>query len=524
MKHYSSIPAVCYTALSCAAVAPLITSCEQAKAEVKPKPNVIVILADDMGVGDMSVYGSKAITTPNLDKLANEGVRFNRGYASSATSTPSRYALMTGEYPWKNPNAKILAGDAPLLVRTDQYTLPKMMQGAGYTTAAIGKWHLGMGDGNVDWNEQISPSANDIGFDYSCLIAATNDRVPTVFVENGKVLGLEANDPLYVNYKKNFEGEPTAITNPEMLKMEWDHGHNQSIMNGIPRIGYQKGGKAAMWVDEDMADYFVNKVKDYVTENKDKPFFLYYGLHEPHVPRAPHSRFVGKTDLGPRGDAVVEADWCVGELIAHLEKEGLLENTIVIYSSDNGPILNDGYKDMALDNAAKHDQLAGLRGGKYSLFEGGTRVPFMIYWKGHIEPLVSDAMVCQIDIMPSIAALLDIEVPAMDGENHLDAFLGKSQEARSTLVHEANGKLSYRSGKWGMIPPYKGAAFNTTKSIDMGNDSQLTLWDLEADPTQQNNVAEQNPEVVKKLLAEFTEITKGYYNPKAADFVFGAKK
>ncbi len=504
------------------AALPLMVSCSAS--EAKPQlPNVIVILADDMGVGDMSVYGATAISTPALDKLANGGVRFNQGYATSATSTPSRYALMTGEYPWKNPDAKILPGDAPLLIDVDQYTLPKMMQEAGYSTAAIGKWHLGMGAGNVNWNEQISPSANDIGFDYSCLIAATNDRVPTVYVEDGKVVGLEADDPIYVNYKENFEGEPTAISHPELMKMEWDHGHNQSVMNGIPRIGYQTGGKAAHWVDEDMADYFVGKVKEYVSQKSDEPFFLYYGLHQPHVPRAPHSRFVGSTDLGPRGDAVVEADWCVGELIAHLEKEGLLENTIIFYSSDNGPVLNDGYKDMAVENSSKHDQLAGLRGGKYSLFEGGTRVPFMVYWKGTIEPLVSDAMVCQIDIMPSIAALLGLEIPAMDGEDMLAAFTGESLEGRTSLIHEANSKLSYRSGKWGLIPPYKGAA-NNVKNIEMGTLPEITLWDLEADPSQQNNVAAQYPEVAEALWSDFTEITKGYYNPQAVDFVFGASK
>ncbi len=419
MKSLNFNTVSCFT-LSCAAILPTTVGCVSESRE--QRPNVIVILADDMGVGDMSVYGATAISTPNLDALANGGVRFNQGYATSATSTPSRYALMTGEYPWKNPNAKILPGDAPLLIGVDQYTLPKMMREAGYTTAAIGKWHLGMGSGNVNWNEQISPSANDIGFDYSCLIAATNDRVPTVYVEDGRVVGLDPNDPIYVNYKDNFEGEPTAISNPEMQKMEWDHGHNQSIMNGIPRIGYQKGGVAAHWVDEEMADYFVDKVKRYVTENQDKPFFLYYGLHQPHVPRAPHSRFVGSTDLGPRGDAVVEADWCVGELVAHLESEGLLENTIIIYSSDNGPVLNDGYKDMAAENGSKHDQLGGLRGGKYSLFEGGTRVPFLVYWRGKIEPLVSDAMVCQIDIMPSIASLIGVEVPTMDGVNILSAL------------------------------------------------------------------------------------------------------
>ncbi len=500
----------------------IATSC--AEKEIKPtRPNVIVILADDMGLGDISAYGSKAIKTPNLDKLANEGVRFTNGFSTSATSTPSRYAMFTGMYPWRNPNARILAGDAPLLIGTEQFTMPKMMQAAGYKTAAIGKWHLGMGNGNVDWNTQISPCANDIGFDYSCLIAATNDRVPTVYVEDGKVLGLEADDPIYVNYKEGFEGEPTAISNPELMTMPWDHGHNNSVMNGIPRIGYQKGGKSAYWVDEDMADYFVDKVKSYVSENADEPFFLYYGLHQPHVPRAPHSRFVGSTDLGPRGDAVVEADWCVGELIAHLEKEGLLENTIIFYSSDNGPVLNDGYKDLAVELNGSHDALAGNRGGKYSLFEGGTNVPFMVYWKGVISPVVSDAMVCQMDIMPSIAKMLDLEVPSMDGLEYMDAFLGKTNEGRTSLIHEAGGRMSYRKGDWAVIPPYKGDAINQ-KGIETGYDSTPSLWNIKQDPSQRNNLAQSNPEKVDEMMGEFLEITKGFYEPKAAEFVFGSKK
>ncbi|MFR9582130.1 MAG: sulfatase-like hydrolase/transferase, partial [Rikenellaceae bacterium] len=160
-----------------------------AKSEAK-RPNVIVILADDLGYGDTGSYGGKAIQTPNMDMLANEGVRFTDGHATSATSTPSRYALFTGSYPWKNKDAKILDGDAPLIIGEDQFTMPKMFRAAGYTTAAIGKWHLGMGNGNVNWNATVKPGANQIGFDYSCLIAATNDRVPTVYVENGDVVGL----------------------------------------------------------------------------------------------------------------------------------------------------------------------------------------------------------------------------------------------------------------------------------------------------------------------------------------------
>ncbi|MFR9522295.1 MAG: sulfatase-like hydrolase/transferase [Rikenellaceae bacterium] len=504
--------------LSVVAVSTSFTACNQAPQEAK-QPNVIVILADDMGVGDISAYGAKRISTPNIDRLANEGLRFNNGYASSATSTPSRYALLTGVYPWKNPNAKILSGDAPLLIPTDQYTLPKMMQSQGYTTAAIGKWHLGMGDGNVDWNTQITPSANAVGFDYTNLIAATNDRVPTVFVRNGCVVGLEADDQIYVNYKENFEGEPTALTNPEMLKMTWHHGHNQSIMNGIPRIGYQKGGKNAHWVDEDMADYFSGEVKAFLAENKEKPFFLYYGLHEPHVPRAPHSRFVGSTDLGPRGDAVVEADWCVGELIANLEREGLLENTIIIYSSDNGPVLNDGYNDGAAELLGDHNVLDGRRGGKYSLLEGGTRVPLMVYWKGRITPAVSDALICQMDIMPSLAKMLDVETPAIDGEEYLDVFLGKSEKGRTTLVHEAGARLAYRKNQWVVIPAYDGEAINIPGN-ETGYNSEIMLWNVEKDPGQQVDLAAKYPEKVNELWVEFMEVTKGYYNPDAPTIHF----
>ena len=217
--------------------------------EQKPAtPNVIVILADDLGFGDVSAYGSKTIHTPNIDKLAREGVCFTNGYATSATSTPSRYALMTGMYPWKNSEAKILPGDAPLIIDEQTFTLPEMMRQAGYKTAAIGKWHLGMGRGQVDWNKPVVPGANQIGFDYSCLIAATNDRVPTVYVEDGLVAGLDPADPIYVDYEHNFEGEPTALSNPELLKMKWSHGHNNSIVNGIPRMGYMKGGEKARWV------------------------------------------------------------------------------------------------------------------------------------------------------------------------------------------------------------------------------------------------------------------------------------
>lgn len=503
MKNsYLLLPAICF--VRCAS-------------ETAEKPNVIVILADDLGFGDVSAYGSATIHTPHIDKLANEGVCFTNGYATSATSTPSRYALMTGMYPWKNKDAKILPGDAPLIIDEHQFTLPKMMQSAGYTTGAIGKWHLGMGNGNVNWNEVVKPGAKEIGFDYSCLIAATNDRVPTVYVEDGKVVGLDPDDPIEVSYEKNFEGEPTALSNPELLKMEWAHGHNNSIVNGIPRIGYMKGGKAARWVDEDMADYFVGKVKDFVSGHKDEPFFLYYGLHQPHVPRAPHSRFAGTTTMGPRGDAIIEADWCVGELIAHLEKEGLLENTMIIFSSDNGPVLNDGYKDGAAEKVGEHKPASGLRGGKYSLFDGGTHIPLFVYWKGTISPVISDALICQMDLIASLGKLVDASLPeGLDSREYLDAFMGKKLQARENLVVEAQGRMAYRQGDWMMIPPYRGQERNLTGN-ELGNLPEYALFNLKEDKAQQENRVAGNEPLLEEMKENFFTLTAGYYKSEVEE-------
>lgn len=476
-------------------------------AAAQQRPNVIIVIADDLGFGDVSAYGSQTIHTPNIDRLANGGVCFNNGYATSATSTPSRYGMLTGHYPWRNVKARILQGDAPLLIGVDEYTLPKMMSSAGYATGAIGKWHLGMGTGVVDWNTTITPGAREVGFDYSCIIAATNDRVPTVYVENGRVVGLDPSDPIEVNYKQKFEGEPNAIDNPELLKMQWSHGHNQAVVNGIPRIGYMKGGESARWVDEDMADYFSDKVKTFVSEHKNEPFFLYYGLHEPHVPRAPHSRFVGATDMGPRGDAIVEADWCVGELLKHLEKEGILENTLIFFTSDNGPVLDDGYKDQAVERLGNHKPTGGLRGGKYSLFDAGTHVPLFVYWKGKVQPVRSDAIFCQMDIMASLAAMLGVDIPeGLDTQNYLDVMLGKSQQGRDELVLEADMRLMLRSGKWAFIPPYKGKERNLTGN-ELGNGAEYMLFDMEADPNQTTNVATSHPDVVKQLKERFVQLT-----------------
>lgn len=486
-------------------------SCQTKEPEersAQKNPNILIIYLDDLGYGDLSAYGATEINTPNMDRLANEGMKFTNAYATSATCTPSRYGILTGVYPWRNENAKILTGTAPLLIGTDQMTIPKMLKTKGYNTGIVGKWHLGLGDGNVNWNERVSPGPNEVGFDYAYIMAATQDRVPTVYINDGHVVGLDKDDPILVDYDHNFPGEPTGKENPELLRMMWHHGHNSSIVNGIPRIGYMKGGESAKWVDEDMADEFLLKAQDYIREKtkEEKPFFLYYALQQPHVPRTPHPRFEGKSGMGPRGDVILEADWCIGEIMKTLEEEGILENTLVIFSSDNGPVLNDGYHDDAVEKLGNHTPWGPFRGGKYSLFEAGTRLPFITYWKGTIQPGISDALVCQLDLLNSFSTLVGSEIKTEDGMDMLDVLLGKSKVGREDLVLEATTRTALRTGDYIMIPPYDGPAVNTLVNIELGNDKGYQLYNLKTDIGQRNNLASSEPELLEKLKKRFQEL------------------
>lgn len=505
MKTSNSPKIALFVLVSLVLVATTI-GCNNPATISKNQPNIVVIYLDDLGYGDVSANGATEINTPNMDRLANEGIRFTNAYATSATCTPSRYAILTGIYPWRNKDAAILPGTAPLIINTNQMTVPKMLKGKGYNTAVVGKWHLGLGNGNVNWNTLVTPGPNQVGFDYSYIMAATQDRVPTVYIKDGYVDGLDPNDPIEIDYKNNFEGQPTGKDNPELLTMMWHHGHNNSIVNGIPRIGFMKGGEAAKWSDIDMADHFLAKAQEYVKSQKGESFFLYYGLQQPHVPRTPHPRFEGASGMGPRGDVIIEADWIIGEFMKTLEEEGLLENTLVILSSDNGPVLNDGYFDDAVEKIGNHDPRGGLRGGKYSLFDAGTHVPFITYWKGKIKPKVSHALVSQIDIFNSLATLVGSEIVSQDSENVLDAFLGKSDVGRTNLVLEANKKTALRSGDWAMIPPYKGNAYNKQVEIELGVSKDYQLYNLKDDRSQQHNLATSSKDKLEELIAIYEGI------------------
>jgi arylsulfatase A-like enzyme len=262
------------------------------------KPNIIVIYADDLGYGDVSCYGATRLKTPNIDRLASKGLRFTNAHCTSATSTPSRYSLLTGEYAWRRPGTGILPGDASAIILPDRYTMPSVLKSAGYTTAAVGKWHLGLGPkGGPDWNGTIKPGPEDIGFDYSFIIPATGDRVPCVFVENGHVAGLDPSDPIKVDYNQKIGDWPTGRENPELLKMHPSHGHDMTIVNGSSRIGFMTGGRSALWTDEDIADTITEKAVRFIERNKDRPFFLYFATHDIHVPRVPHPRFAGKSGI-----------------------------------------------------------------------------------------------------------------------------------------------------------------------------------------------------------------------------------
>lgn len=471
-------------------------------------PNVLLIYADDLGYGDVGCNGATKVSTPNVDRLAAGGLRFTDAHSSSATCTPSRYAMLTGEYAFRKKGTGVLPGDAALIIEPGRTTLPGILRKAGYKTGVVGKWHLGLGSGNVDWNTDIKPGPLEIGFDESYIMAATGDRVPCVYVDNHRVVGLDAGDPIKVSYKTPFPGEPTGKANPELLKMHPSHGHDMAVVNGISRIGYMTGGKSALWVDEDFADVITKQGIGFIEKHKAEPFFLYFATHDIHVPRVPHPRFAGKTGLGPRGDAIAQFDWCVGQLLDTLEKLKLAENTLVILTSDNGAVIDDGYKDDAVEKLGSHTPSGPWRGGKYSRFEGGTRVPFIVRWPGHVKPGVSDALVCQVDFAASLAALTgqslsDSDAP--DSLNVLPALLGESKQGRDHLIEHAGG-LSLRKGNWKLIEPGKGPKINPNTRTDMGIDPQTQLYDLATDPAEAKNVAAQHPDLVKEMTAKLNAL------------------
>ena len=479
------------------------------------KPNVVILYADDLGYGDLGCYGGEDIKTPNVDALAKNGLRFSDAYATSPVCTPSRYSLMTGRYPSRREGVEILPGDATCIIDPGVYTLPQLFRDNGYRTSIVGKWHLGLGDGSapIDWNKPVDRTPLDLGFDECFIFPATADRVPCVYFDGRNVVNLDPNDPITVSYEAEnpFSEVPTGREHPELLKMRHSMGHDMTIVNGVGRIGYMRGGKAALWKDEDLAEEFLSHAKSFVTENKDRPFFLYYALHQPHVPRLPSARFAGTTSLGPRGDVIAEMDWCVGEFMNCLKENGLEDNTIVIFSSDNGPVLDDGYQDRAVELNREHRPTGPLRGNKYSRYEGGIRIPFILSYPGTVTPGTTSALVSQVDLLNSFASMLGAPQVDSDSQNMFDALLGKDGFGRSEVYAEGTfqGKV-LRQGKWLYIEPDGGRYLYYHENVETGNSLDPQLYNLDYDVGQRKNLAYRYPEKVAAMQKRIDEIKENH--------------
>ncbi|WP_207515334.1 sulfatase family protein [Longitalea luteola] len=504
--------------LTCTSIL-VLHGCRSGQQNAGRAPNIIMIYVDDLGYGDVSCYGATQVKTPNVDRLAQNGLRFTDAHCAAATCTPSRFSLLTGMYAFRN-NAAVLPGDAPLLIPQGIETLPSVLQKRGYTTGVVGKWHLGLGIGTIDWNKPISPGPLETGFNYSFIIPATVDRVPCVYVEGHHVYNADPADPIQVSYSTKIGNEPTGLSNPEILKMKADTQHSNTIINGISRIGYMAGGKKAWWRDEDMADVFTAKAKTFINNNKSKPFFLYLALTDIHVPRTPHERFLGKSSMGRRGDVILEMDWLTGEITKEIERLGLEKNTLIIFTSDNGPVLDDGYSDEAVEKVGDHRPAGMFRGGKYSAFEAGTRVPTIVYWPGTVKPGVSNALLSQVDFMASLAALTGSSLAdsvGPDSRNVLPVLLGATTTGRDYMLEESF-TFSLRYEQWKYIMPQKNGTpeWLKRKRIESGLSPELQLYDLETDPAEKNNVAAEHPEIVRRLQAELKRIQSTRKNRDAA--------
>ena len=472
---------------------------------LEKKPNIVIIYGDDVGYGDVTAYNAGSlIATPNIDLLASEGLRFTDGHCSASTCSPSRYSMLTGIFAFRD-GVTILPPTAALSIPESTYTMPDMLKDAGYNTAVVGKWHLGIGNGgtNIDWNGVISPGPLEIGFDHCFMIPTTNDRVPCVYLEDHNIVGLDPTDPLYVHNSSyaavNVAGSTQYPFNDVSAQTYYtsSNGHNNSIIAGIGRIGYMSGGQSALWDDETMAQTFLQKAKDYINaQDGETPFFLYFSSQDIHVPRAPHTDFQGITGLGFRGDAMAQFDWVTGQIMQTLKDAGLDEDTIVIFSSDNGPVLDDGYNDGSSDDTAQgHDSSGIYRGGKYGILEGGTRVPFIVRWPAKIQPGVSSALVNQVDLMGSLANLVNVELPsgtARDSRNTMSALLGTDPAGLAFTVEQNNngGVKALRIGNM--------------KYTSAGN-----LYDLSTDIQELTNLSGSQPAVAVAMAQQLNDIVNG---------------
>lgn len=468
-----------------------LNACFALAAETKPAaPNIIVILADDVGPGDAGAYGATKIKTPNIDRLAADGMRFDNAYASAAVCTPTRYSILTGQYAWRQDargiSSGVANGNSPLLIPTEMTTVQGLLREHGYRTAVVGKWHLGFGRDKPDYNGELHPGPLETGFDEFFGIPATNDRIPTVFIRDHRVVGLDPADPIQVSYDKE-EAKREGLSS-------WAAGRT--------RIGWGKGGKAAWWKDEDIAEILTGEALRFIERNKDKPFFLFFTPHDVHAPKIPQQRFAGTSGISERADMLLGLDDAIGQVLRTLDRLGLAENTLVVYSSDNGAYVNE-------ENG--HRPTGVLRGIKSTSWEGGTRVPFVVSWPARINPGgVSCDLVSTIDIPATVAAAAEVGLARdalPDSFNLLPAMLGEADAPKrdDLILQCGSGHLSVRRGPWKYIPDLALADGWKSAKKDPSAPARPGLFNLTEDPGEKNNLAAEQPAEVQRLAALLTE-------------------
>jgi len=463
----------------------------------KELPNIVLILADDMGYGDAGCYndGSK-IQTPNIDQLAAEGILFTDAHSPSAVCTPTRYGLLTGRYCWRTRLKKwvILGYDETPLIEKGRETLGSILQKKGYETACIGKWHLGMNwqtkngyviqddqnewadysgvfkenEENIDFTKPISGGPTELGFDYffGTLGCSTSDN-PYCFIENDRTVGIPS-----VMIPDKWKGLPGVVT--ALMEPSWSMEEVDPVFTG----------KAIEFID------------NHINTNPDKPFFLYLALSSPHIPWLPPDFTMGKSEEGARGDLGLVVDWSVGEINKTLSKHGIADNTLLIFTSDNGP----------RKGSNGHLSAGSFRGYKGNIWEGGHRVPFIARWPGYIDPGTETSQTISLtDIFATFASLTGqtlTEKEAGDGYNILPAILGDSIENPGDeirIFHSASGVFAIRKGKWKLIEGTKGSGSGNINLTRDSLENTGQLYNLEVDPFESNDLYESNPEIVLEL-------------------------
>ncbi|MBI5692503.1 MAG: arylsulfatase [Verrucomicrobia bacterium] len=467
-------------------------------------PNIVLIYADDLGYGDVGCYGATKVRTPHIDRLAREGRRFTDAHSASAACTPSRYALLTGEYPFRVDNWGPIFGRAGLIIDPAKTTLASLLRGAGYATACIGKWHLGFGTKTPDWNGELKPGPLELGFDWYYGLPTVSSHAPYVLVENHRVLGLDPADPLV------FGGLPETPKYPEKIL-------NAQAMSGA-RAAH------ALYQDDQLGTLFTQKATTWIRQQRGRPFFLYFATPQIHHPFTPHPRFQGTSDCGRYGDFIHELDWMVGEILATLDELRLADHTLVIFTSDNGGMLNEGGQDAW---RAGHRANGELLGYKFGAWEGGHRVPFLVRWPGRVPAgSTSSQLIANLDLLATFAALTGRKLdPAAgpDSFNQLATLTGSpAAPIREHLVLQpiARKNVALRSGPWvyisaqgdGGFSGIRGGpgsvAFSERTNSDITPDGKIRpeappdqLYNLATDFRQERNVVREHPEVAARMIA-----------------------